>query len=460
MKSSRRHLLVVTIAATGIALVAPPSTAQAQIGPRWQAWIGCWAPVVQASNSSSTNNATSSPPIVCVTPTSDVDVVDVSAIADGKVVSRDKIDASGRTQTIDANGCTGTTRANWSSDQRRVFLRSSVSCQGQPSETSAILAMANNNGGEWIDARSVTAGGNSEVRVARYRDAGIPGALPADLASALRNRSMAVRNARLASTAQIAPRDIVEASHSADAPIVEAWLLESGQQYAVDARTLRELADAGVPSGVTDAMVSVSNSSSQSSDTRYNADGERVVERVVEREVVHTYDPWGYGYGYYPAPYPVRYRPYYSYSPVVFSFSLFGFGHVPYGYPYSPFGYYPYGHGYRPVAYTPFGFGFGSSYGRHYYRPPVVIGRPYYPQPGNPRVAHPRVVRDQGFTEQRSSERHYDSAPRTAVERPRTTTQSDGRSRAPAAQPASARPSNGSTSGSSGGGERRAHGRH
>jgi hypothetical protein len=375
-----------------------------------------------------------------VTPTPDADVVEISAIADGKITSRDRLDASGRPQAINAGGCTGTTRANWSGDQRRVFLRSSVRCQGQESETSAILAIANTGGGEWIDVRSVTAGGNSEVRVARYRDAGVPSAVPAELAAALRDRSRSVRTARLASTTQIGPREIIEASRSADAAIVEAWLLESGQQYAVDARTLSELADAGVPSRVTDAMVSVSRS--QASDERYTANGERVVERVVEREVVNTYDPWGYGYGYYPAPYPVRYRPVYSYSPVVFSFSLFGFGRYPYGYPYSPFGYYPYA--YRPVVYAPFifGFGFGHSYGRNYYRPPVVVGRPYHPQPSTPRVAHPRVVRDQGYTQQRSEPRNYYSTPRNYVERPRASAQADGRSRG-AAQPAAARPSGG-----------------
>ncbi len=365
------------LAALGIALLAHASSAQAQSGPRWQAWLGCWSAVTTGSSSS-----TQPSPMLCVTPTNDPDVAEISAVTDGKIVSRDKLDASGRAQTIDAGGCTGTTTSIWSADQRRVFLHSAVSCSGQQSETSAILAMANTNGGEWIDVRSVSAGGNSEVRVARYRDAGLYSGIPSDIAAALSDRGMAVRAARLASTAQIGVRDVIEAARSADPAIVEAWLAENGQRYDIDSRALRELADAGVPGRVTDAMVSVSRSYAS------------------EERSVAVYDPWGYGAAYRPA-YPVaRYRHAYGYAPVGFSFSLFGFGYAPYGYAYAPFGYYPYA--YRPVAYVPFGigYGFGSAY-HGSSRRPVVVVRPSRPQYENEnRFARPRVERDQGYRAQ------------------------------------------------------------
>src|SRR5205814_1481468 len=114
----------------------------------------------------------------------------------------------------------------------------------QPSETSAILAMTSSGGGEWLDVRGVTAGGNSEVRVARYQNVGVPSGVPSEIANALGDRDMSARSARIASTAPIGALEIIEASHSADPAIVEAWLLESGQQFAVDAGTLRLLADA------------------------------------------------------------------------------------------------------------------------------------------------------------------------------------------------------------------------
>ena len=393
-------------------LLLAPSVARAQDGPRWRAWIGCWSAVAPASTTSST--AEQGSPILCVLPTQDADVVDIAAISDGKVVSRDRLDASGRAQAIDAGGCTGSTRASWSDDRRRVFLRSNVTCQGQASETSAILAMANGGGGEWIDVRSVTAGGNSEVRVARYRDAGLPSSIPSDIASALRDREMSVRSARIASTAPISSRDIIEASRAADPAIVEAWIMESGQRYDVDAGTLRQLADAGVPGRVTDALVSATRG--RESDERYASSEERVVP---------VYDPWGYGNVYRTVAYPVmRYRPVDRYAPVGFSFSLFGFGYAPYGYAYAPFGYYPYA--YRPVVNLGFGFGFGYNrpYTRSYHRPVVVVRPPDRPRYDEPREARPRVVRDQGYTqgrrEERPTERRYDTGTtRQAVERTR-----------------------------------------
>ncbi|MEO7455727.1 MAG: hypothetical protein ABIY52_05650 [Gemmatimonadaceae bacterium] len=409
-----RRSMVSAMSAAGLALSVTAYTAQAQAGPRWQGFLGCWSAV--ASNASGSAPA-GAPPVLCVTPTQDADVIEVSAIADGKVASRDRIDASGRAQAIDAGGCNGSTSARWSDDQQRVFLRSSVNCGGQQSVTSAILAMAGGNGAEWIDVRSVTAGGNSEVRVARYRDIGLPGSIPSEIAAVLRDRDMAVRNARIASTAQIAPRDIIEATRASDPAIVEAWLLESGQRFESDGRTLRELADAGVPGRVTDAMLSTTRSRDADND-------ERVAERVVQ-----VYDPWGYGYAYRPV--PVRYRPVYAYAPSGFSFSLFGFGYAPYGYAYAPFGYYPYA--YRPGLHLSLGFGWGydNRYRTRSYRPPVVVVH------GNDRndrydrnygrTAQPRVEQGRGYTEQRSTtnqmprptERRYEATPRTATERTR-----------------------------------------
>ena len=64
-----------------------------------------------------------SPRTVCLAPTPNADVVEVTALADGKVMHRDTIDASGRAQRINADACTGTQNAQWSDDGRRVFLK-------------------------------------------------------------------------------------------------------------------------------------------------------------------------------------------------------------------------------------------------------------------------------------------------------------------------------------------------
>ena len=107
-----------------LALVATPATAQQTTGaPGWQAWIGCWttAPGVDAT--------VPTPALVCITPTSDAAVAEVTTIAGKEVVSTRRIDAAGREQPISAKGCTGTQQAWWSSDGRRIYLKSSANCE-------------------------------------------------------------------------------------------------------------------------------------------------------------------------------------------------------------------------------------------------------------------------------------------------------------------------------------------
>ena len=227
----------------------------------------------------------------------------------------------------------------------------------------------------------------------------MPSTLPSEIANALRDRDISTRSARISSTAPIGPRDIVEASRSADAAIVEAWLLENGQQYSIDAVALRQLADAGVPARITDALVNTART--RESNEQYASNGDRGGEYVA------AYDPWAYGVSYRIIPYSsIRHWPVYYYASPGFHFSLFGFGYTPYGYGYAPFGYYPYSYG--PLGYSPFGYGYGYSSRGYGYRPPVVIvnggrSRPSEPR-GEPRIARPRVNRDQGYTQQRSEQ--------------------------------------------------------
>src|SRR6478736_5741874 len=184
-----------SVAALGIlAIVSSPLAAQqASAGPKWQGWIGCWS--ASPAGESAFAPAPAGGPVVCITPSLG-EAVDVTTLNDGKVVSAQRIDASGADRPVDAKGCTGVQRARWSSDERRIYLRSESTCDGLKSTTSGILAMTAS--GEWLDVRGVTSYGNTNVRVARYRDAGIPAAIPTEVANALRERSGSSEAARLA----------------------------------------------------------------------------------------------------------------------------------------------------------------------------------------------------------------------------------------------------------------------
>lgn len=319
-----RHMTRWLGAAALLSLAAAAGGAQSSVtsGSRWQAWVGCWtaAPASEAFTPAST-------PIVCVTPDAG-HAVHVATIANGKVVSSQRIDASGGEQPADAKGCSGTERGQWSADGRRVFLRAVATCDGLKRTTSGLLAFTPT--GEWLDVQEIVADSGSAVRVARYRDIGVPSTVPAEIAAALSGRSTSVQGARVAAGAPIGSAAVIEATHMSTPAVVEAFLLERGQRFSLGARDLVALADAGVPGRVTDAMVAVSNPETFAvthrdvrpvRDNARDADDVVVGRRIpVYMEPSYGYSPYGYGYGYYDAygygAYGYGYPGYYS-SPII-----------------------------------------------------------------------------------------------------------------------------------------------
>ena len=286
--------------AMGMVAVNSASAQGANAGPRWQAWLGCWSSAAQGQSYGSAQFA---PPVVCIVPTSSSDVVEVATIADGKVIKRDSIDASGRDRALQAKGCEGTQVARWSADERRLYLKSASSCEGMRTTGSSILAMT--QAGEWIDVRGVSAGDGENVRVARYHDIGLPSAIPTEIASALRGRAMSSQAARIAAGATIGTAAVKEATSSASAGVVEAWIMERAQRFALGASELVALADAGVSARVTDAMVAVSYPNAfqvARADDRSarDAEGEDVrYGRTIPVYLDPYYSPWGWGYSRY-----------------------------------------------------------------------------------------------------------------------------------------------------------------
>jgi hypothetical protein len=337
------------IAAALVSLTAATGAAQQASGSRWQGWLGCWT--AAAPDALVPSNA----PVVCITPTSSADVVNVATVQDGKVLATKTIDASGTAQPIEAKDCTGTQSAEWSADARRVYLKATANCAGTTRTTSGILAMSPT--GEWLDVQGIAAGEGENVRVARYRDAGLPEKLPADIKSALEGRNASVQGARVAAGANVGTTAVIEASKKATPAVVEAWLLERGQRFALDAKTLMQLADAGVPARVTDAMVAVSNPQQfavahETPATQYNRPEDEVTGRRIPVFLAPPpYDPFSWGYS-------------------------------PYGYGYG----YPYGYGYN-------GYGYGGYYGYPYYGSPVIV----VPGGNVPGSSGGRMVRGQGY---------------------------------------------------------------
>lgn len=246
--STRLSLAAALLAVAASAHAQPSSAPETQ----WESFLGCWT-------SSPANAPAAAARIVCITPASRSDVVDVTVIADGRVVARDTIDASGNARTVESSGCAGTERASFSADRRRVFLRSNVSCGSTPTEVSAILALTAD--GEWLDVRGVASPGRGGVQVERYRPVGVHSALPPAAAALLVARTRDIEVARARAGARVDVAAIIEASRAVEPAVVEAWLLESGQTFAADDSTLKAMKQAGVPQQVADAMISANTPS-------------------------------------------------------------------------------------------------------------------------------------------------------------------------------------------------------
>jgi len=381
MLNSMKRAVIVAGAAT--ALLAPIGSAQSAAGPRLTAWLGCWT----------TTEAVLGVPgrTVCITPTADPNVVDIATIADGKVTSHDLLNATGNDATIKDKNCSGVQKAQFSADERRLYVRGATTCDNVKSTTSGILSMTAQ--GEWISVLNTKTYGDNNVRVARYHDAGLPSSLPPEIQAALNGRSMSIQSARIAAGAAVGTRAVIDAAKNVDSSVVSAWLLERGQRFDLSANDLISLADAGVPAAVTDAMIAVSNPGVFEV---ARADGRSAEETAypANRRVYGTLDPY--------------YDPY-------------GYGYSRYGYGYSPYGYYG---GYS-----------GGYYGGYYGAPIVVV------TPGTSTSNRGQMVKGHGYTQnQPGSTQNRGSSERTSSSSgsSSTSSSSSGSSSSGSSQPSSA----------------------
>ena len=287
---------LVRVSALAVALLAACAAAAAGqsaiYGAGLQAWVGCW------SGEPWSARAESAPAIVCIVPAADRNLADVLTVQDGRIVSRETLDATGRPRAIDADRCTGTRSATWSRDGRRLFVRSSARCAGVASTTSGILTITAQ--GDWLDVEGIAAGGATSVRVARYREVAAPASLPASVLSRLRAQSLATRSVRVASAAPVRAEDVLEASRAVDSTVLEAWILERGQRFEIAGGEMGALLTAGLPVRAADALSAVADP--QSYELARGTD-----ERVGAVGPSTYYEPyglplgwgWGWGWGFY-----------------------------------------------------------------------------------------------------------------------------------------------------------------
>ncbi len=343
--------------------VALPAMAQDQAyDARWLPWLGCWEPVAGPDDTDT--------PMLCLRPGDDG--VEMLTVADGEIASQETIRADGMSRRTSREGCDGWQRTSFSDDGYRVYLRAEFVCEGGVERSSAGL-MSMVSPYEWLDVRTVDVAGESVPWVLRYQLAAVEAA---GLEGITAGRTMAQQSARIAASSALTIEDVVDSSSHMDAKAVEAWIVERGDRFALDASRLVAMADAGVPESVIDIVVAVSYPEHFLVD-RNGEGGADLAES--EYATTGRYGGAGrarFGYGRY-------YDPSY-YDP--FFLSPFYSPYAGYGY-YSP---YRYGFGYG-LGYGGFGFGYGT-YGT--YRPTIVVVGRRQPESGG----RPRAVRGRGYT--------------------------------------------------------------
>ncbi len=217
-----------------------------RIDPRWRAYLGCW----------STSAAGAPGPDICLLPTRDRNTVELVTVIGDSIVPAKTLTASGERVSRTKDGCTGWELARWSDDDRRLYLESEFNCGGGTPQR--VAGMFAHHGDSFSQIESVKARSTTAVRVVRFDllsdSLGLPPAI-------LRRLPMAgnMWAARAVAAAEVTSADVLDVSNAVGAPVTEAWLAERGQKFALNARELRNLRQAGIPTSVIDMMIAVSN---------------------------------------------------------------------------------------------------------------------------------------------------------------------------------------------------------
>ena len=398
--------IVLFSSASALAQDATP----AGLDSRWTPYVGCWTITQEAGSPLAVPPGT----MVCVRP-SGRSAVTITTTVDGKQVLEQTVVADGSAQPISQADCRGTQTSDWSRDGERLFTRVDLQCADRPARTvSGITLLAN---GQWIDAQATVVDGDHDLRVRRYR------------------RSDQAVGATVTTT-PMSVEDVIEASKKVQSHALEAALDEAGGRPAINSRTLKQLADAGVSSNVIDLMVA------QAYPDRFQ----------VERGVYPPVPAYGgasasssvivgsAGYPY--SAYDPFYDSYYYYSPFAYPY-YWGAGYqYRYGYPYRNY--------YNSFDYP----------GYYYFSPGGSIGSggsSGSAQPGSPdsRGGDGVVVKGRGYTRVRpnsgSNEGGSTGATPTSRSGPTRTRSADSGSDS-SSSPSSSSGSSNSSGSSSGGG--------
>jgi hypothetical protein len=381
--------ILISLAAAALGFALPARAQTPGVDSRWAAFVGCWEPTDHVKS------------LVCIVPAG-TGAVDLLTIKKGEVTAREHLAATAQRTELNQDDCTGWQTGEWSTTAVRVYLRSTETCAGAiRRDGTAIIAMTGEGKGEWVYIQGVKLGVGSEqtgVRVQRFRNVDADEVLlPDDVKAALAADLVSTMRARAAALAPLAVNDVVEASRAVDQAVVQAWLVERGRAFVIDAKKLVTLADAGVPTPVIDLIVALSYPKAFA----INA-AARQGERLGRSRNDTTYAATALAQCASLMPY--WFDPYYDpYYDCTGRYSGYGYSGYGYGYGYG----YPYDYGWSfggpIIVYNPSGGGGGGGGGAPRPHGRVVNGQGYSGNSDGGSTAQPRSSQPASSTGSASS---------------------------------------------------------
>ena len=326
MKAHRYGMGVLSAAFIAVALTAASLSAQ-DLDGRWMAFLGCWEPIGEATDSG----------LLCVRQVADG--VELFTVVAGEITTSDVMVANAEQRPRSMEGCEGWETSEFSADSRRVFTRSEFVCgEGLPRASSGVMSLTAPT--QWLDVRSVDVGGEQVAWVQRYQLVGPERVAEAGVDDATQDLGLAVRSARMSASRRITLTEVREAAERIDTKAVEAWVAARGERFALDGNALIELADDGVEESIIDVVVAVTYPETFSIDANAEA-RTRDAGALRGTRVGDGYGMRGgrYGFGARSFFWDPFYYGSYGYSPFSSFYGGFSGGRYGYGYGYGG-GYY------------------------------------------------------------------------------------------------------------------------
>ncbi len=219
-----------------------------RVDPRWRPFLGCWA----------TFGAGTRGPTVCLLPTDAPERIEMVSVSSDSVLSRTIVTSNGVRTAVTRDGCSGWESGTWSDDDRRLFTRAEFSCGGGATQVATgVYSMTTPEAFARIEG--VKTKGTARARVVNFVWVDTVRVPPA-VASRLPDfTALRISGSRAEAASDLVLPDVIEATKTVESDVAEAWIANRGQPFAVSARNLRSLRDAGVPSTVIDMVVAVSH---------------------------------------------------------------------------------------------------------------------------------------------------------------------------------------------------------